>query len=366
MELSLFMKSTFFVLTSLPYVNLAPLESRRGRGLWITPVRYLDVINAYALARWALAVDRYLHSLFFLSLPSGSPAGCNPTYTDETILLTSLIAGAWRCGYEKMTRWLRRDDELAWALGYPIDPGTGHPHTISSAQYWRRVKRLHLGPYFLFFTGLVYQLLKLGVIRGTDVILDATLLKAWVKADLDAMYSYPTKWKGSIFGYKLHALTCRWSSLPLLFFVTPANVSDSVMAIPLLVATVFIYELRLLIVRADAAYFTHKIFDVIRRLGATFIIDYNLRRKGKKYLATYFFIHQWRFHLRPRTDIERYFTRLKRYFGLKYFQAEGLENVYRYAFLANISMLAVALIACRYQRPELKLKRSEVLAIMGG
>jgi hypothetical protein len=31
-------------------------------------------------------------------------------------------------------------------------------------------------------------------------------------------------------------------------------------------------------------------------LHAGFVIDYNLRRRGKHFLATLFFLKQWRFH----------------------------------------------------------------------
>lgn len=47
------------------------------------------------------------------------------------------------------------------------------------------------------------------------------------------------------------------------------------------------------------------------------MIDYNLRRRGKRWLATLFFLGQWRFHQRPRAIIERHFAWVKRYFGLE-------------------------------------------------
>lgn len=292
-----------------------------------------------------------------------SARGCRPTYPGASVLLTSLVAGVWQLGYEAITGWLSQDERLGLALGYTQRDPQGRLKTISSAQLWRRVQGLGLGPYLLFFGGMVFQLLKMGVIKGWDVILDSSLLEAWVKKDPEGAWSYPTRWKGSIFGFKIHTILCRWADLPLFFFITPANAADCTWAIPPMLAVVVIYRIPIRMVWADAAYFSKEIFGFIREvLHASFAIDYNLRRKGKKYLATFFFLGQWKRLLRPRMAIERYFARLKRYFGGKV-KAEGLVNAWRMAFLANISMLAVAMIAHRYQRPDLALKRAKVLAI---
>jgi hypothetical protein len=57
----------------------------------------------------------------------------------------------------------------------------------------------------------------------------------------------------------------------------------------LLSATVLCYGFQVLMVRPDAAYFTTLIMRFIRIvLGASFVIDCNLRRKGKKAVATRF------------------------------------------------------------------------------
>jgi len=92
------------------------------------------------------------------------------------------------------------------------------------------------------------------------------------------------------------------------------------------------------------------------------MIDYNLRRRGKRFLATLFFVNQWRFHLRPRATIERHFAWAKRYFGLESARWAGLVAAYQHTALVYATMLAVALIAHRYQRPELATSRTRVLA----
>jgi len=60
--------------------------------------------------------------------------------------------------------------------------------------------------------------------------------------------------------------------------------------------------------------------------------------------------------------VERCFAYLKRYHGLKYFQVKGLAAVYQHALLVHSSMLAVALIAYRLDRPDLMTSRTQALA----
>ena len=93
------------------------------------------------------------------------------------------------------------------------------------------------------------------------------------------------------------------------------------------------------------------------------MIDYNLRRRGKRFLATLFFLNQWRFHMRPRTIIERHFAWAKRYFGLEAAHWRGWVAAYQHTALVYSVMLGVALVAHRYQRPELAGSRLRVLAI---
>ena len=102
---------------------------------------------------------------------------------------------------------------------------------------------------------------------------------------------------------------------------------------------------------------------LFRSLKAGFVIDYNLRRKGKHFMATLFFLRQWRFAMRPRAAIERHFAWAKRYFGLETAHWRGLVAAYQHTALVYSTMVGVALVAHRYQRPELMGSRSSVLAL---
>jgi len=344
-------------------LELSPLPSQGSdKGLWVDPVAFINILNGWELAAWAMRTARRLQ---FWALPKPRGPGAPQTYGDESVLLTSLVAAAWRLSYESITNWLARYDALAASLGYDECNESGKRRTISLAQYSRRLQALGLLPYFLIFIALVAALLRMGLIKGWDLIIDSSLLAAWYQDDPNAAWSWPSAWKGRVFGYKVHTILCRWSYLPLFFVVTPANRHDGPLAIPMFAAVVLLYRLRIRAVWADAAYFNYAFLGFIRNvLHASVNVDYNLRRQGKRFLATLFFTRQWRDLMSPRANIERHFAWMKRYFGLKYFRVQGYLAVTQFVFRVYIAALIVAFIATRYQRPELATSRLKVLAFV--
>jgi hypothetical protein len=330
--------------------------------LWIDPVGFIHLLNGWELAQWAIQTSQRLR---FWALPKPGGAGAPERYRAESVLLTSLVAAAWRLSYERITDWLTRYEALAEVLGYDQFDAAGQRRTIRLAQYSRRLRALGLLPYFLIFIVLVAALLRLGVIKGWDLIIDSSLLAAWYHRDPGAAWSWPSPGKGRIFGYKVHTILCRWSYLPLFFVVTPANCNDGPLAIPMFTTLVLLYHLRILVVRADAAYFNYHFLGFVRHvLGASVNVDYNLRRQGKRFLADLFFIRQWRDLMSPRANIERHFAWIKRYFGLKYFRVQGYLAVTQFVFRVYIAVLIVAFIAARCQRPDLATSRLKVLAFV--
>jgi len=343
----------------LPEMDVSPRPDLSGtaQGLWIEPDTLLTLVNGWQIAQWAIEMAyRWQPAL----RPRLGP-GRKLLYPDATVLVTVIVMRVWRKGYESFTGWLGRNTTLAQKLGYTQRNRQGELQIISSSQLSRRARQLGCWPFLLFFIALVWQLIRLGAITGRDLIVDASLLKAWYHADCQAQWSYPTRWRGSVFGYKIHTIVCRHLVLPIFFWVTPANAADCVWAIPLLAAVIVLYGFEIAIVRADAAYFTKKILAFIQWLRATPVVDYNVRRKNKQ-VVTLEFIFAWEGLMGPRSDIERHFAWAKRYFGLKYFQVEGWLNVMTYACCTYIAILAVAVVAYRCQRPELARSRTNVLA----
>ncbi len=328
------------------------------KGLWIDPVRFLELIDAPALAAWACTRAVVWRNHLHPAVPAGRhPGGAPQTYRDETILLTMLVLRTWRLSLEKIADWLGRYPELAVAVG--MRPN----QTISAAQLSRRSRQLGLWPYFFFVVGLVGQLLRLGAITGQQVVLDGSLLKAWYHQDLDADLA-GRRLGPPTYGDKIHALADRWTHLPLLFVLTPASWHEVTVAPFLLVSAMMLYGLRITVLYADSAYFSARFVAFVRALGIIPISDYQLRRLGKRFLATLFFLDQWRRLRAPRTAAERCFAFLKRYDGLKYFQVTGWEAVWRSARLIHTAMLAVAVIAYRLDRPDLMTSRAHVLAFV--
>ncbi len=342
----------------VPHAELAPLPPVRSKFLWLDPFNFLKVINAPMLAAWAMEVTTWRRP----ALPDIHKRGPKLTYTDVSVLLMALIQVAWRLSYEDVVDYVRARRNVALFIMCPVTPD-GQVRVISVGQYWTRRRQLGIWPFLLFFIGMVWQLMQAGIIAGSDLVLDSSVLAAWCHADPDAGWSFPKPWQGSTWGFKVHTVLCRWSSLPVMFLITSANRNDCLWAIPVLAATVICYRFQVLIVRADAAYFTTPIMYFIRyALGAGFFIDYNLRRKGKKAVATLFFIDQWRFHKRFRTVIERHFAWAKRYFGLNESRSQGYLAITQHVALVYAVMLGVALAAERYGRPDLRLSRKGVLA----
>jgi hypothetical protein len=337
----------------LPSVDLSELPARLSKRLWIEPAEMVECLHALVLAEWALGVCPGRRAL-----AEGMRRGRKTVYRDSSILVMALIQVAWQMSYADIVDYLRSHTATAVAIGFTDG------RVIGVSQYWQRRRALGIFPFWLFFIALAWQLLRCGILQGQDVILDATTQQVWFHDDSAAAWSFPKPGKGSVWGYKVHTLLCRHAQLPLLFLVTPANRQESLLAIPLLTLAVAFYDLSFTIVRADAGYFTYAILNFIRTvLGASFMIDYNLRRQGKRFLATRFFVNQWRFHLRPRATIERHFAWAKRYFGLESARWAGLVAAYQHTALVYATMLAVALLAHRFQRPELATSRSRVLAL---
>jgi hypothetical protein len=344
----------------LPVIDWTPWveRSRRLKRLWLEPGDLLTLIHAFALAEWAIQLSYRLHPALAPTVGPGAPL----IYPDAVVLLTVIVMRVWRKGYESFTGWLAANTRLAESLGYNRYTPEGRLRTISSSQLWKRTQRLGLLPFFLFFVGLAWQLMQLGIILGHDLILDTSLLKAWLHDDPEAGWSFPTRWRPSVLGYKIHTVLCSHFDLPVMFWVTPANVADCVLAIPLLVVTVALYGFQVWFVRADAAYFTWRVLNfVVRVLRASPMVDYNVRRRNRQ-LVTLPFMRAWNRLMGPRSDIERHYAWAKRYFGLKYFQMGGLLKVWVYCCCIYIAMLAVALAACRCGRPDLAGSRTNVLA----
>jgi hypothetical protein len=340
------------ILRSFPDLAIPPLPSKLRGKLRLSPEQLLAVIQAQALAEWSLRQTERVRPPRLKRGPGGRPA----IYPESSILLLAVVQTVWRKSYEQILDYLATHRLLADQLGF-------EERIISQGQYWERRAALGALPFLFFFLALAAQLIRLGVIRGQELIVDASLLSAWRSADPGAAWQ---KYAGkkSVFGYKVHTVLCGHSDLPVFVLVTPAHVHDSQVGWLIVLVAAILFGFRVLVVYADAAYFDGRMFQVVQDiLHAHPAVNFNLRRAGKRKLATLFFLEQWqRLVIAPRNAIERHFAWMKRYFGLKYFQCYTLGRVTQFVLLTYIAALAVALAAERYQRPELHRSRAMVLA----
>lgn len=336
----------------VPELDYGPLPGKPNGKLRLAPEQLLKVIHGQELADWSLQAARRFQSPRLKRGPGGRPA----IYRDSSILLMAVVQAAWCKSYEQIVDYVAGHPDLASELGFTH-------RTISQGQYWERRAALGILPFVFFFLTLVTQLMRLGVIRGQELLVDSSLLCAWRRHDPGATRQ---KYAGkkSVFGYKVHTVLCHHADLPLLVLVTPAHVHDSQVGWFVVLFAALLFGLKVLVVYADAAYFDRRMFSVVHDfLGAHPAIHYNLRKAGKKKLATLDFLEQWqRLVTSPRTAIERHFAWMKRYFRLKYFQCFTFLRVMQFVQLSYITALAVALAAERYQRPDLYRRRAMVLA----
>jgi hypothetical protein len=340
------------IVRCVPEQDLSPLSGKPHGKLKLSPEQLLAIIHAQALATWALAMALRFRRVRLKRGPGGRP----PSYADSSILLMSLVQTVWRKSYEQIVDHVKSNPSLAQALGF-------QESVISLGHYWERRMALGMLPFLFFFFGLVAQLIRLGVVTGHELIVDSSLLPAWYSLDPGATWQKYAR-KAAVFGYKVHTVLCRQADLPILVLVTPAHVHDSQLGWFVILMAALLYGLHVLVVYADSAYFDWRMFKVVHDfLQAHPAINYNLRKMGKRKLATLDFLDQWqRLVIDPRTAIERHFAWIKRYFGLKYFQCFTLLRVTQFVLLTYSAALAVALAAERYQRPELHRSRASVLA----
>jgi Transposase DDE domain len=357
-------------------LSVPPPRKPKKRRLWVDAIEVIQLTNALDLARRAIEWTQPRPPCLANLTGTGKPAakakveakpkrkrGAPQVYSDATVLLTFLIAKLWHLSYEEMLGWLANWPRLAQTLGYPTDERTGRVRIISLGSYSKRLSALSLQVYFAFFVLLVGQLARAGIIKGYDLIVDSTIVRAWSSSDTYCAISYKYKDVNKRFGIKVHTLLDRMTGLPVMVGISPANANDSPFALPLLQAAVKLFGFKVGYFRGDAAYDSKKLKDYVTKvLKAVWAVDYNLRRKGKRQLADRDQMKRWRWFMRPRSTIERFFAWVKRYYQLKYFKVRGQSAITRHVLATYCATLFVGWVAACYRRPDLMRSPSRVLA----
>jgi Transposase DDE domain len=192
-------------------------------------------------------------------LPAG-PGGAPRLYREESLLLLALLRTLWRLSYRELHDWLVAWPALGRACGLPLG-ADGRPRVPSAAQQSKRLRAAGAPASEMLFVLLVRAGLWLGLTRARDLILDSAPILAWRRADLDAAVGHAPAHhpRPLLLGYRLHALLCRGTGLPLLFHLSRANVHDAPFARPLLELAGRLYAVRPRVIRLDAAYWGLKL-----------------------------------------------------------------------------------------------------------
>jgi hypothetical protein len=195
---------------------------------------------------------------------------------------------------------------------------------------------------------------------GRDVAIDASDMPAYANgqrflyndgperqtySDPDASWRHrsavSTRAAGSFYGYKIHALVCARTELPLAWRIETARRNESLYVAPLLDAACargFAPETCAM----DKGYDNNRVMDETRERGCVPIVSL---RKGRPIPLTAipYGSAEWKHLYRGRGAVEREFGRLKHDYGLAPLRVRGLDRVRLHADLTMLARLTLAL-----------------------
>ncbi|MBI3384959.1 transposase [Candidatus Gottesmanbacteria bacterium] len=200
--------------------------------------------------------------------------------------------------------------------------------------------------YQKFFQHLVKQAVKTGLIQGEKVAMDSSFVKTYSgKEEIGSLGFNGYK---KAFGFKLHALIDTKSKFPLALIVTNGLVNDGQVAIPLLKkAKPFLKKSGYVL--ADKGYddttIVAWVMNFLKRKAGIPMRKKNKLARGKPH--RYGNIFNWKLKavgrtfkhsiLKLRTEIERFFSSLKRKFFLGKELTRGIQSFTRNVYLSLIS-----------------------------
>ena len=249
------------------------MQAKQGPALSIDALTLVTTLHLLTLCRLAV---RLAHRRCPPPLPAG-PGGAPRLYSEESLLLISLLRTLWRLSYADMRDWLKDWPALALACGLPRDKH-GQLRIPSPSQQCKRRHRAGAPIHESLFVLTVLQALRRRLIGARDLILDSAPILAWRRADPDAAYGHAPAHhpRPLLRGFRVHTLICRGSGLPLFFRLSPANSHDAPFAQQLLAWAKQLYQIRPRVVRLDAAYWGLRLIAWIHQvLGAVAVIAYN-------------------------------------------------------------------------------------------
>lgn len=211
---------------------------------------------------------------------------------------------------------------------------------------------------------LLEELVEEGVVKGENLALDATFIKAWSRRDpaddshglSDPESRVGRDGKTYDLGYKAHVAVDVESDMPVAAVVASANENEKKHAEELLGKASEVVE-GVKAVVADSQYSSEKVRGFVEELGARSVIPYmSSHKRGEKVLRVDRFFRvsgpeeERRIYGLGRASVERVNSRLD-LVGLGGLRLRGLKYVAVHVLLCLIVMLIVAVAAVRLGRP---------------
>src|SRR5436309_5373894 len=195
-------------------------QAKQGPALHMNALTLVTTLHLLTFCRLAVHLA---HRRCPPPLPAGK-GGRPRTYSEESLLLISLLRTLWRLSYQDMHDWLRSWPALALACGLPLDK-EGQPLIVSPSQHCKRRHVAGAPVHESLFVLVVLQALRRRLIGARDLIIDSAPILAWRRGDPDAAYGHaPAHHPLPLLrGFRVHTLICRGSGLPLFFLLSPAN-----------------------------------------------------------------------------------------------------------------------------------------------
>ena len=267
-------------------------------------------------------------------------------------MVLALLRTLWRLSHQELHDWLGAWPALAVAWGLPLGPD-GRVRVPSTAQQSTRLRAVGAPASEMLFVLLVRAGVWMGLTWAHDLIIDSAPMLAWRRADPDAAVGHAPAHhpRPLVRGYRVHALLCRASGLPLLFRLSPANVHDAPFARPLLESAIRLFALRPRVIRLDAGYWGLKLIAWIHTtLHAQAVIPWNPKRQQRRDGLPPTWTAQ---ELGKRASIERFFGRVLVFFRLQRPPVFGWSAVEMRVALTYAAVWVIALAAWQAGRPDL-------------
>ncbi len=183
-----------------------------------------DISNHLAFASVVPYGCSYSSPSLSFSIAKRFAGGPPRTYSEESLLLISLLRTLWHLSYQDMHDWLKSWPALALACGLPLDE-EGQPRILSPSQHCKHRHATGVPLHESLFVLAVLQAIRSRLIGARDLIIDSAPILAWRHRDPDAAFGHaPAHHPLPLLrGFRVHTLICRGSGLPLFFLLSPAN-----------------------------------------------------------------------------------------------------------------------------------------------